>query len=99
MIPHRAKRDLVEPEIIGALRAVGASVAQLSQRGLPDLLVGLAGRTVLLEVKGARGKLTPDQETFLALWRGGTVTVVHSVSEALAALEDATGRQFGGRVA
>lgn len=57
---HRraARRDPNEPEIVDALRSAGATVVPLSGPGLPDLLVGLAGRTYLLEVKqplGPRG--------------------------------------------
>ena len=54
MTIHRraARRDSNEVEIVRALIAAGASVTHLSGvDGLPDLLVGYQGRTVLLEVK------------------------------------------------
>lgn len=57
--PRRAAaRDSNEPDIATALEAVGASVTRLSQKGLPDLLVGWRGTTHLLEVKhlSATGK-------------------------------------------
>lgn len=97
----RAKRrDESEPAIVEALRAVGAYVALLDGGGLPDLLVGFQGRTILLEVKtpqkngrarsrnheGGRGELKPRQASFLDAWCGGTVAVVHTPAEALAAI-------------
>lgn len=46
-----AGRDSNEAAIVDALVAAGASVTRLSAEGVPDLLVGIAGRTYLLEVK------------------------------------------------
>jgi len=54
-------------------------------RGVPDLLVGFRGVNYLLEIKTTKGKLTPDQTEFTALYRG-VVVVVRSVSEAYAAI-------------
>lgn len=45
----RSTRDENEPEIIEALRSAGAAVHQLD--GPVDLLVGIDGKTFLLEVK------------------------------------------------
>jgi Holliday junction resolvase len=83
-----AKRDKNEPEIIAALLAVGASVSQLSGRGLPDLLVGFKGVNYLLEVKNKEsgGKLKPDQVEFIASWQGRPVVVVWNVDDALKAI-------------
>jgi hypothetical protein len=81
-----AKRDTNEPEIVAALRGVGASVEMLSGRGIPDLLVGWRGENHLMEVKGAYGRLTDDQVKWHAGWRGG-VFVVHTVREALHILD------------
>lgn len=87
-----ARTDANHAEIVAALRAVGATVRSLAAvgSGVPDLLVGFRGTNVLLEVKDGRKppsarKLTPDEERFLATWRGRAV-VVESVSEALAAI-------------
>jgi hypothetical protein len=55
MIRRAARRDDNEVEIVRALEAAGASVTYLSAEGCPDLLVGYAGRTVLLEVKQPLG--------------------------------------------
>lgn len=54
--------------IVEALEAGGCSVEPL---GRPvDLVVGKNGRTYLVEVKTAKGKLRPSQEKFLAGWKG-----------------------------
>lgn len=48
---YARKRDDNEPEIVVALKACGATVTRLNDAGAPDLLVGFAGKTKLLEVK------------------------------------------------
>lgn len=80
-----AKRDGNEREIIEALRAAGASVQALSIRGCADLLVGIDGGNYLLEIKVAKGKLTPDEIDWHTSWNG-QVTIVRSVEDALAAI-------------
>ena len=61
-------------------------VAQLSGPGLPDLIVGYAGRISLLECKTGRSKRTPAQEQFHALWAQYPVHVVRTPEQALAAV-------------
>lgn len=80
-----AKRDANESKIVSALEAVGCSVTRLSQKGVPDLLVGRQGVNYLLEVKEAKGTLTPDQRDFAAMWNG-RATIVRTVEEALEAV-------------
>ena len=87
-----AKVDANQPDIVAALRKVGASVTLLSQvgGGCPDLLVGIAGVNLLMEVKDgskpmSAQKMTPDQVEWHQLWRGQSV-VVRSVEEAISAL-------------
>ena len=65
----------------------------VSAAGLPDLLVcarpGGKPVTVLLEVKGPRGKLNEAQESWHARWAaagGCPVVVVRDVESALAAV-------------
>lgn len=71
----------------GRVRRFGLSI------GSSDLIGILApsGRFVALEVKSARGRVTPEQDLFLTLIqdRGGFAAVVRSVDEARAALERA----------
>jgi Holliday junction resolvase len=83
-----AKVDANQAEIVEALRKRGASVQSLAAvgKGVPDLLVGYAGHTFLLEVKGANGKLTDDQKIWHAGWNG-QVAIVRTVKEALRVLK------------
>lgn len=87
-----ARVDANQSEIIGALIACGCSVQPLHQMGggVPDLLVGLRGRNLLMEVKDGRKppserELTEDQEKWHSAWRG-QVVVVNNSAEAIAAL-------------
>jgi len=83
-----ARIDENQPDIVHALRALGASVQPLHAvgGGCPDLLVGFRGRNFLLEVKNPdkpKGdqKLTPKQITWHTGWQG-QVSIVRSVTEA-----------------
>jgi hypothetical protein len=65
-----AKRDSAEGPIIEALRKAGAYVVQLSQPGVPDLMVLYRSRWYALEVKTGKGRTRKHQEAqlrFLAL--------------------------------
>ena len=81
--------DANQNAIVDALRQCGATVRIISQGGgIPDLLVGYNGYTILMEVKdGAKvpsaRKLTDDEQKFFDDWRGGMLAIVNSVSEAL----------------
>ena len=87
------KVDANQGEIVKALRKAGCSVVSLAAigDGTPDLLVGRAGHTFLLEVKnpeyrckGDPGKDLTDLEcAFLAAWRGPPVHIVTTAEEAL----------------
>ena len=61
-----ARRDLNEPALIAEFRKAGASVQQLSAKGVPDLLVHFKGKWQPVEVKRPKEKLTPDQEAWWA---------------------------------
>ena len=81
-----AKADRNQPEIVAALKAAGCDVMFV---GKPvDLLVGVRGKNLLLEVKVPKGKgepggkMTPEQEEFFANWRGQKA-VVRTAEEAL----------------
>jgi hypothetical protein len=68
---------------------MGATVRIVTQgNGLPDLLVGFRGMTILMEVKDGQKvpsarKLTPAEQKFFDEWRGGIVAIVNSVDEAI----------------
>jgi hypothetical protein len=82
-----------QSQIVEALRAIGATVRVVTQGGgLPDLLVGFRGQTVLMEVKDGKKPpsaraLTPAEQKFFDEWRGGMLIVVNSIDEAIAALK------------
>lgn len=84
-----AKVDASQAAIVAALRDAGASVQSLAAvgDGCPDLLVGHAGRTVLLEVKEphVKGKLRPSQVDWHLAWMpyGGPLFVVETPEQAL----------------
>ena len=91
-----ARVDANSEQIVSALRACGAYVRIVTQGdGLPDLLVGYRGYTLLLEVKDGRKppsqrKLTEAEEKFFKEWTGGLLAVVESVEEALDILKRCT---------
>jgi hypothetical protein len=91
---RRANRiDDNQNDIVAALRKAGATVRVISQgEGIPDLLVGFRGETILLEVKDGNKPpsartLTPAEKKFFDEWEGGLCMVVKSVEEALEMLE------------
>lgn len=87
-----AKVDRNQPEIVAALRDLGASVQPLHAvgQGCPDLLVGFRGLNILIEVKDHKAsksdqKLNPRQQEWHQSWRG-QATKVSTVEEAWAAI-------------
>lgn len=80
-----AKIDANQPEIVEAMRKVGATVYYIKEP--VDLLVGYRKRTIAMEVKNPGGdwKLTPQQEVFFRDF-AGEAYIVESVHEALLAL-------------
>jgi hypothetical protein len=83
----RPRVDTTHPEIVLALRQVGASVQSLASvgKGCPDLLVGYRMRWYVLEAKTPGGTLTPDECAFIQAARA-EVHVVDSVESALRAI-------------
>ena len=67
---NKGRRDANEAEIIAILKQMGCSVAMLTGDGLPDLLVGLDGVNILIEIKSANGRLTPAQTMWHKSWNG-----------------------------
>ena len=85
-----AKIDANHEQVVSALRAAGASVQSLAGvgKGVPDLLVGFQGKTLLMEIKDGRKtpserRLTEDQVRWHGAWRGGPLAVVDGVDAAL----------------
>ena len=85
--------DANQNQIVDAMRKVGAVVRIISQGdGIPDLLVGYKGYTILMEVKDgdkvpSARKLTEAEQKFFDDWRGGMLVIVNSVDEALETLK------------
>ncbi|MGI4863712.1 MAG: hypothetical protein ACRYFZ_07280 [Janthinobacterium lividum] len=90
-MPRTAARvDANQPEIVKALRAIGATILHTHQlKNCFDLLVGYRGRTFLMEVKDpaqppSKRHLTEGEAEFKATWRGSPYHVVHTADEAIA---------------
>ena len=84
-----ANVDSNQPEIVAALRAVGATVQPLHSvgQGCPDLAVGFRGITYMIEVKdGSRSPshraLTEPQVKWHGGWKGH-VAIAETVKDAL----------------
>jgi Holliday junction resolvase len=85
-----AKVDANQEAVVSALRAAGASVQSLASvgRGVPDLLVGYKGQTILIEVKDGQKapsarQLTDDQVKWHGEWKGGLLAVSEGPEQAL----------------
>ena len=80
---RRAKVDLNHKEVVDAFRKAGWLVISLAKLGdgVPDLLISRHGVMRLVEVKAAKGKLTPDQESFMK--QGWHFDVIRDVSDVL----------------
>ena len=81
----RAKRDINHAELRAAFRTAGCTVHDTGAvgDGFPDLVVGLLGRSHIVEVKSPGGQLTVDQVTFKDDWRGDYF-VVESLDDVIA---------------
>lgn len=81
--------DANQPEIVKALRAIGAYVLHTHQlKNCFDLLVGYRGRTFLMEVKDpaqppGKRQLTAGESAFREQWRGTPYHIVHTAEEAI----------------
>ena len=77
------RRDQSEAEIVEYLEKRGAVVEYLSGQSIPDLLVGYAGRWLLVECKTGRAALSPGQTAWhqAATAKGLPVYVVRTADE------------------
>lgn len=85
-----ARVDQNHDQVVLALRTAGATVQSLAGvgKGVPDLLVGYQGQTLLFEVKDgfkppSKRLLTEDQLRWHGSWKGGALAVVDSPDAAL----------------
>ena len=87
---YAKKVDKNQVSVVKTLRDYGAQVFHLHTQGggIPDLLVCYNDHTILMEVKdGEDKKLTPQQITLFANWKGGPLHRVNSVQEAIEVLK------------
>ena len=87
------RTDANHKAVVQALRSVQGvqvSVTSLANvaKGVPDLLVGVFGKTFLCEVKDgdkplSRRSLTPDQHRFIDQWNGSKVVILLSAAHAV----------------
>lgn len=85
-----ARIDANHEQIVSALRSAGATVQSLAGvgQGVPDLLVGFQGKTLLMEIKDGRKtpserRLTDAQLKWHGAWRGGPLAIVDGPDAAL----------------
>ena len=85
-----ARIDANHEQVVSALRAAGATVQSLAGvgKGVPDLLVGYKGQTLLMEVKDGNKSpsarlLNKDQLRWHGSWLGGALAVVDGPDAAL----------------
>lgn len=84
-----AKVDEAHADIVEGLRTAGYSVLSLAAvgKGCPDLLCGVSGRNVLLEIKSRGEKLNSVQKPWHRAWKG-RAHVVWSLDDALFVMEN-----------
>lgn len=76
--------DKNQKDIVAAIRDAGYSVQHLHSvgSGCPDILVGVNGLNVLIEIKEGDGKLTAAQVVWHSSWKG-QVKVARNKEEAI----------------
>ena len=96
---YSKRADANQAEIVKALRDIGATVQHLHTlgHGCPDLLVGIRGINLLLEVKDggkpqSRRSLTDDEREWHEAWRG-QVCIVNSVDQAVMLVNSLTAHE------
>ncbi len=86
---RRGRVDDNQPAMVADLRKIGASVAVTSGvgDGFGDIVVGYRGLNFCFEIKDpnkapSKRKLTPDEKTFHAEWRG-QIDIILTLEDAL----------------
>jgi hypothetical protein len=88
---QHGKVDLNQKSIVKFLRQwPGTTIHSTASLGggFPDIILGIHGRTVPIEIKGAKGKLTPQQQAWHRAWTGTPVVIVRSLTDALKLLQN-----------
>lgn len=94
--PDTRPEEEIRRDVVKALRALDFYVADTEQgyrkdgstrvtKGFPDLMIAGHGHIIAVEMKSLKGKQTPEQEEFEAVWEenGGCYYVWRSLDEAL----------------
>lgn len=88
MVRRAARKDANHNLIAEFFKSAGATVADTSQlgNGFPDMVIGIYGLNLLIEVKDgdkppSKQQLTDDEFKFFHNWKGW-VQVVHSIEDA-----------------
>jgi hypothetical protein len=93
---RRGKKDANHNAIVGRFVALGCTVAQLHDAGIPgfpDLVVGAIGRNFLVEIKNpetayGRAGFNSNQSSFARDWRGASIIHISSVDEATVVVQN-----------
>jgi hypothetical protein len=82
---RQGKPDSNHAEIAGYYEALYCSVFDSHECGLgfPDLVVGVAGVTCLVEIKSEDGELRASQNLFIRSWRGAKPVVVRTQADVI----------------
>lgn len=78
-----AKKDLNHAEIVAFFRSLGCSVVDVAS--IPkfcDVIVGIKGVNVFVEIKSGKNGLTPDEKLFHDKWTGAEIFIVRNEKEA-----------------
>ena len=92
----RGKRDANHAAIADLFRSLGCYVQDTSVVGwgYPDITLGIAGETHLVEIKTEGGILNAAQKRFIRDWRGSKVHLVTNATEAIALVSAVRKRQY-----
>jgi len=90
VVRRASKVDANQKEVVERFEAFGCSVLHLHTvgQGCPDLLVGISGVNVLVEIKDggkveSKQKLSDKQVEWHEEWRGRKVEVVKTIADVL----------------
>ena len=76
VVSYARKVDSTQAQVIAAFRAAGWSVwPTFRTPNGPDLVVAKAGRTICVEVKGPKTRISASQKVWHADWPGETAIV------------------------
>jgi hypothetical protein len=84
------KRDLNHDSIKATFEQLGCTITDTADlgNGFPDLVVGICGVNLLVEVKSADGELSEGQAGWHERWKG-QVAVVRSKEEVISLVQSA----------